>query len=47
MRRARTILETTFLDLDLKELVEQGLSIDEANAMQKKRDEDAKLREQH
>ena len=46
LRRARTILETTFLDLDLKELVEQGLSIDEANAMQKKRDEDAKLREQ-
>ena len=39
LRRAKSVLQTMFLDSDLKELAEGGVPIEEVNAMQKQRDE--------
>ena len=39
LRRTKIVLQTMFLDSDLKELAEGGVPIEEVNAMQKQRDE--------
>ena len=44
LRRAKSVLQTMFLDSDLKELAEGGVPIEEVNAMQKQRDEHNKTR---
>ena len=44
LRRAKSVLQTMFLDSDLKELAEGGVPIEEVNAMQKQRDEYNKTR---